>query len=79
MKRLRRQVFHVEEVVQQAGSDPTVGDHSGQAGRAGKKCLKSRPRMPGMTVRWEHEVPVLRGSGVPGHDNCHQSRVLIRP
>ena len=30
----------------------------------GKECPKSSPCLPGMTVHWEHEARVLRGSGL---------------
>jgi hypothetical protein len=46
----RRQGILVEEVAQQVGGDPAVGDdrdRPGRAGQVGEECLQPRPGLPG--------------------------------
>jgi hypothetical protein len=49
-EQLRREGILVEEVAQQVGGDPAVGDHGdrpGRAGQAGEECLQPCPGLPG--------------------------------
>ena len=67
-EQLRRQGILVEEVAQQVGGDPAVGDHGdrpGCVGQGGEECLQPCPGLPGGLFIPGREVAILaRGVGL---------------